>query len=199
MTSDEATTRRTGRNTWRVLGTLFLVIVAGLAAVAACVAAYVGSMPQRTLEVPRTELAVLVPKFYPLPSMGADGSGQTHGVWVTLDDNGTATAFLARDPRTGCMVPWQPEMRVANTTGVFRDPCHGSIYTRDGTRISGPAARDLDRYEVRVNARLVVVELSRIRLGVCRSIETTDCSRPNAPTYRSKPPPPLVTPGPAGR
>jgi hypothetical protein len=199
MESDAGSPRRSGRSTWRVLGTLFLVVAVGLTALGACVAAYVGSTPRRTLEVPRTELAVRVPKFYPLPSMGADASGQTHGVWVTLDDDGTATAILARDPWSGATVPWRPDLTFEGTTGVYRDTRGGSTYTRDGIGLFGPAPRGLDSYDVRVDARRVVVDLVRVRLGVCRGTEVTDCSRPGAPVYRSKPPPTLVTPGPAGR
>lgn len=194
MTSDDTTPRRTGRSTFRVLGTLALVVVAVLAGLGACVAAYIGSTPARTLEVPRSELAILVPKFYPLPSMGADSSGQTHGVWVTLDDDGTATALSARDPQSGANVQWRPELRVEGTTGVFRDARGGTAYDRGGAALAGPAPRGLDAYEVRVTAQRVVVDLERVRLGACRTAELDNCSPPGAPVYRNGPPP-RATPG----
>jgi hypothetical protein len=188
-----------GRSTWRVLGTLLLVVAIGLVGLAACVRAFVGSTPARTLEVPRSELAVRVPKFYALPSMGADAAGRTHGVWITLDDDGTATALLARDPYSGAVVPWRAEMRVEGTTGVYRDGPSGSTYDRDGAAILGPAPRGLDSYDVEVNGSRLIVDLARVRLGPCRGNEVSNCSRPGEPTYRDRLPPVLSAPaGPSG-
>ncbi len=184
MTSDETTARPNGRSTFRVLGTLALVVVAGLAALGACVAAYVGSTPQRTLELPRTELAVLQPKFYPLPSMGADASGQTHGVWMTLDDDGTATALSSMVSPASCVVAWRAQLRIEGVTGVYRDNCGGPAYDRDGAAILGAAPRGLDRYNVRVAGNKVIVDLSRVVLGTCNAPVMTDCSPPGTPRYR---------------
>ena len=193
MANDPTAPRR--RSTFRVLGTLFLVVVGGLATVGACLSAYVSSTPPRTLEVLRSELSVRVPKFYPLPSMGADGAGRTFGVWVTLEDDGSATALLARDPRSGAMLPWRAEMRVADTTGVYRDGPSGNTYNRDGTPIFGPVVRGLDSYDVRVNGPRIVVDLSRVRLGTCLNAAENNCSRPDAPVYRDRPPPAARPPG----
>ncbi|MFQ6015307.1 MAG: ubiquinol-cytochrome c reductase iron-sulfur subunit [Anaerolineae bacterium] len=44
----------------------------------------------------------------------------------------------------GCLVPWQ------EITGRFECPCHGSKFEKDGTYISGPAPRSLDRFVVRL-------------------------------------------------
>lgn len=38
----------------------------------------------------------------------------------------------------GCTVPWVP------SENQFHCPCHGSIYSYNGTRLSGPAPRPLD-------------------------------------------------------
>jgi len=44
----------------------------------------------------------------------------------------------------GCTFLWyEPQ-------GAFVCPCHGSKFLIDGTRVHGPAARDLDRYQVRI-------------------------------------------------
>lgn len=187
-----------GRSTWRVLGTLLLVVAIGFVGLAACVRAFVGSTPARTLEVLRSELAVRVPKFYPLPSMGADAAGRTFGVWVTLEDDRSATALLARDPYSGCGVPWRAELRVAEVTGVFRDPCRGAAYDRDGTAIDGTTPRGLDSYDVEVTAGRLIIDLTRVRVGMCPSgggTGVSDCSRPGAPVYRSRPLAPQLTPG----
>ena len=46
----------------------------------------------------------------------------------------------------GCTVPWVSGQR------RFVCPCHGSVYTYDGARESGPAPRPLDLFPVTVNA-----------------------------------------------
>jgi hypothetical protein len=176
-----------GRSTWRVLGTLLFVFAVGLAGLAACVRAYIGSTPSPTLEVQRSELAVLVPKFYPLPSMGSDTNGQTHGVWVTLDDDGAAVALSSLAPQQLCVVAWRAQMRVEGVTGVYRDACGGPAYNRDGSAIVGATPRGLDGYDVRVDGSRIIVDLSQVRLGICREPTATECSRPEAPVYRIKP------------
>ena len=90
-------------------------------------------------EVPRRDLGVDVPRFYPLPSFGADSEGRTFGVWLVLRDDGSADAFYARDPRSGCYLPWRSDLVFEGQTGWFRDPCHGGTYTLDGR-----VAYDLD-------------------------------------------------------
>jgi cytochrome b6-f complex iron-sulfur subunit len=46
----------------------------------------------------------------------------------------------------GCTVPWVSGQR------RFVCPCHGSVYTYDGARESGPASRALDLFPATVNA-----------------------------------------------
>ena len=43
----------------------------------------------------------------------------------------------------GCIYDWKP------VTNRFECPCHGSKYLKDGTRVHGPASRNLDRFVVR--------------------------------------------------
>ena len=40
----------------------------------------------------------------------------------------------------GCLYAWKP------TNDRFECPCHGSKYLKDGTRVHGPASRNLDRF-----------------------------------------------------
>jgi hypothetical protein len=146
------------RSTVRVIGTLVLVFIGGVVLLVQCVRLYAGSAPQQTLEVRRTELEVGVPKLYPLPSLGADGT-QTHGVWITLWDDGSALALQSKDPRSECFVSFRATLTVEDHTGVYRDRCHGSTYDRDGRHFFGPSPRDLHRYEVRVTQVAVIVDL----------------------------------------
>ena len=43
----------------------------------------------------------------------------------------------------GCLYRWE------DTLGRFKCPCHASQYLRDGTRVHGPATRDLDKFVIK--------------------------------------------------
>ena len=62
--------------------------------------------------------------------------------WVTQTDQG-ALALYNVCPHLGCLYGWQ------TVTFRFECPCHGSKYEKDGTYISGPAPRSLDRFVIR--------------------------------------------------
>lgn len=66
-------------------------------------------------------------------------------VYIVHDAQSGFLAFLARDPRTGCLLSWQPNQL---NGGAFIDPCHGSTYTPTGTYVRGPTRRSLDRFRV---------------------------------------------------
>ncbi len=95
-------------------------------------------------------------------------------------DNGDFLAFYDLDPyqqvrasilpKPGdCRLAWlgAQELRdrgVAITPGLeggaFREPCHLSMFTRDGRRVSGPTPAGLDGYEVTVTTQ-VSIDLGR--------------------------------------
>ncbi len=61
----------------------------------------------------------------------------------------------------GCTVPWRPEFEWPYEgqviKGLFRCPCHGSTYLRNGQIIFGPAPRPLDYMQISLaDGRLVV-------------------------------------------
>jgi cytochrome b6-f complex iron-sulfur subunit len=61
----------------------------------------------------------------------------------------------------GCTVPWRPEFEWPYegqvVKGLFRCPCHGSTYLRNGQIIFGPAPRPLDYMQISlVDGKLVV-------------------------------------------
>jgi len=74
-----------------------------------------------------------------------------HGVWlVNLD--GRLFALEARCTHLGCTPRW------IATRGVFRCPCHGSRFARDGDVLRGPATEALHRYGIRVEHQQVIVD-----------------------------------------
>jgi len=81
-------------------------------------------------------------------------------------------ALSWREPGHGCTVPWRPnfvwpdpENGGALRTGWFRDPCSGSTFDKDGTRVFGPAPRSLDRYLVSVVGGHVSVDTGQYVCG----------------------------------
>lgn len=68
----------------------------------------------------------------------------------------------------GCTVPWVAGQK------RFICPCHGSVYTYDGARESGPAPRALDLFPVTVNADGSVVVDTNPNTAVQRTVYTPD-------------------------
>jgi hypothetical protein len=183
------------RSRLKTFGGIALAMVVGLVAVGACVAAFVGSTPEHTLEVPRSDLELDTPRFYPLPSFGADSAGRTFGVWIVARNDGSADAFYARDPFSGCHLPWRPDFVFEGESGWFRDPCQSATYTLDGVAVFGPTPRGIDSFDVTREEDIFIVDLERIRLGDCREDfegGSGACSAPNDPEYRDDPPPPVA-------
>lgn len=73
-------------------------------------------------------------------------------VYLAADERGELCAFYQRDPRSGCLFPWQ------RGENAFADPCSGAHYRLSGECVDGPCVRGLDRFgiERRIDGRLVV-------------------------------------------
>ncbi len=59
-------------------------------------------------------------------------------LWILHYDEGFA-AMIGICTHLGCRVNW------IESEGLFRCPCHGSVFDRYGTNIAGPAPRPLER------------------------------------------------------
>jgi nitrite reductase/ring-hydroxylating ferredoxin subunit len=73
------------------------------------------------------------PDRYPLGSVTQDLQS---GLYIVHASEGIY-AMSAVCTHLGCLTAWKPEL------GIVACPCHGSKFTRDGTRIEGPAPRPL--------------------------------------------------------
>lgn len=72
-------------------------------------------------------------------------------VYIVKDAQGQLTVLSTVCPHLGCEVPWNA------TRQQFVCPCHGSVFTADGTRVSGPTPRGLDSLPTSVeNGHLMV-------------------------------------------
>lgn len=58
----------------------------------------------------------------------------------------------------GCITEWKPD------DNLIECPCHGSKYTREGTKVAGPAPRSLPHFNIQLSSdgQLVVDKLNTI-------------------------------------
>lgn len=90
------------------------------------------------------------------------GVGTRHwsgaGFYLVRHD-GKLQAFLARSTHMGGSVKWIPERE------VFYDTVHGSEWFRNGSKLRGPAYRDLDWFPVSVDGGEVRVDVRTVYCG----------------------------------
>ena len=99
--------------------------------------------------------------------------GKFYLVRVGPDDvlaGSAAGGFLAlyqKCPHLGCTVPWRPDFEWPfegrPVKGLFRCPCHGSTYLKNGQIIYGPAPRPLDLMRIGLEGENLVVDTGTIR------------------------------------
>ena len=73
------------------------------------------------------------PDRYPLGSVTQDAESE---LYIVHGPEGIY-AMSAVCTHLGCLTGWNPDL------GIIACPCHGSKFTRDGTKIEGPAPRPL--------------------------------------------------------
>jgi quinol---cytochrome c reductase iron-sulfur subunit, bacillus type len=88
---------------------------------------------------------------------------EARAVWVSAEEDGQFTVLNGRCTHLGCAYSWRTEGRYA---GKFYCPCHDGVYDRDGTVLSGPPPRALDRLDARVIGDDLMVLQQDFRLGV---------------------------------
>ena len=72
-------------------------------------------------------------------------------IYVTKDGQGKLCVLTSVCPHLGCTVPWN------KGKSQFTCPCHGAVFSSDGTRVSGPSRRGMDTLETSVqNGQLQV-------------------------------------------
>jgi len=87
---------------------------------------------------------------------------EEYKVFVVRNDQGQFYAISAVCTHLGCTVNWRPVPDPNFPEGVISCPCHGSIYNKFGTVLSGPAPRSLDRYDIKLKNNILVVDTAKI-------------------------------------
>ncbi len=126
--------------------------------IAAAEAAWIVSRVLRPRDLPGTEeesgivTAGPVERFAP----GSVTAFPAGGFYLARLEDGGFLALSRRCTHLGCTVPWVEE------EGRFVCPCHASAFDLHGEVVNPPAPRALDRYEVRIENRIVKVNLLNI-------------------------------------
>ena len=99
------------------------------------------------------------------PVINAPGRSRDVPLAVIRHADDNVSAFLARDPRNGCVLGWLTDLGFG-PGGFFRDPCHGSTYDPRCLRVFGPSPRGMDYLNVDINERgEVIVDLRALHQG----------------------------------
>jgi menaquinol-cytochrome c reductase iron-sulfur subunit len=64
--------------------------------------------------------------------------------WIVRDSHDDLIAFAAQCTHLGCPYHWEAKRN------AFVCPCHGSVFSKAGDVVVGPANRPLDRYHVKL-------------------------------------------------
>lgn len=72
-------------------------------------------------------------------------------VYILTEDGQNYTAISNVCTHLGCRVRWIP------SENKFACPCHNGVFAKDGSVISGPPPRPLDRYQIKVENGILFV------------------------------------------
>jgi menaquinol-cytochrome c reductase iron-sulfur subunit len=138
------------------LGAGIVVLVAGIPQLGALFAAPRPAKPHDFVEVGKVaDLPVGEPVGLTFVAESTDAYNVEllpHNVWAVKDAAGSATVFSPVCTHLGCQVGWD------RGTQRFVCPCHNSVFTKDGTVVSGPAPRSLDTLPNKVKDGVLSVQ-----------------------------------------
>ena len=78
-------------------------------------------------------------------------------VYITKDKNNQLSVLSSVCPHLGCTVPWNKDK------AQFVCPCHGAVFMKDGSRVSGPSMRGMDALETSVQDGQLMVRFQYFR------------------------------------
>jgi len=86
---------------------------------------------------------------------------EAYRLYIVRDERGFFYALSAVCTHLGCLVNWKSG-DPSDEQGAISCPCHGSVYTRTGLVVSGPAPRPLDKYRISLIEGKLIVDTSDI-------------------------------------
>lgn len=89
-------------------------------------------------------------------------STKLHSVWVIKNSDTDVTVYSPICTHLGCRYEWQ-----ANSEH-FVCPCHGSVFSKDGRVLAGPAPRPLDTLPSKVENGELYVEWEQFKEGITK-------------------------------
>lgn len=99
---------------------------------------------------------VAVPKKLSEIKLGEVVTVREGKFYLTRSEDGLMALYW-RCVHLGCTVPWN------EAAGRFMCPCHASVYSLTGERLSGPAPRPLDHMGITVQGDQILVNTGDIR------------------------------------
>jgi cytochrome b6-f complex iron-sulfur subunit len=112
--------------------------------------------PKVLLELPRRFVIGVLANMQP-NSVTFDAE---HRLIVFRDRQGYFYALSAVCTHLGCITQWKESGIQGHPDGVIACPCHGSIFSKTGDVIRGPAPRSLDRFKLYLEDDRVIVDMS---------------------------------------
>ena len=81
-------------------------------------------------------------------------------VWVVKKSPDDIKVFSSICPHLGCRYNWDDEKK------LFVCPCHNSVYTIEGTVVSGPAPRGLDELPIEIKDQNLYIQYEKFEIGI---------------------------------
>lgn len=173
-------------NPWPRILAFALVVAVGIGLAGVCVVSF-ASPPPREIRVAVANLQPGAPVFTPVTTMGNDRQQRTYGVWTAVAANGRTVALLSRSAASTCHIRWDATAKVGAVTGAYVDPCGDGRWGLDGNVLEASATKDMEAFRVKRDGDQVVVDITRVLLGTCRTESMTGCSREGVPLERAVP------------
>lgn len=127
--------------------TMLLVMGAGAVAatggLGALLAGCQGPPVTVSIDLDLTELVVGTPTEIPFTMTTGSGSTVTGSTWLVMQRSGNLIAYDPRCTHALCAYDWSAEL------GRFGCYCHEGRFALDGSVLSGPPPRALDRFPIR--------------------------------------------------
>ncbi len=116
-----------------------------------------GSIDRLTIGGPPVSLAVIAPSVR--DGWNAQQNVVLGSAWVTRTGPSQCSALSSVCPHLACAVGWDAGK------DHYVCPCHESLFSRDGARVSGPSERGLDPLPISIVDGRIQLTWTRYRIG----------------------------------